>query len=295
MSILVTGAGGLIGSHLCKRLLTDGQRVIGLSYSNRNRAVQKDDNFLFCEGDILDGKLMEHVIKEGNVKTVFHLAAHMPYTPGKNLIGVNIQGTLNVLNAAFNNGVKEFVYASSLSVYSTPPAYLPVNEYHPTQPSNVYGVTKLAGELLCRGFFGSMKTIILRFAGVYGVGMDNRAVAEFVRCALVGQPLAIYGNGEQSSDFVHVDDAVQGAYLAWKKNESSVYNIGSGEEVTIKNLAHKIVRLTNSKSCLELSSIETDRPFAFVSDIAKAQSVLGYTPHSLDDGLRLYIEQVQKG
>ncbi len=290
MTILVTGAVGLLGSYLCKQIVSEGHKVIGLSRNWVNEV--KYENFKICVGNILDEPLVYKIIKDNNVKTVFHLAAQMPYTLNNyQLRDINIQGTINVLRAVQQCGVEEFIFASSMGVYSDPPAYLPVDEAHPTQPSSIYGLTKLAGEFACCSYSNLMRVIILRYAGIYGVGMDKtRAIAKFVRCALDNQPLTVFSGGGQSNDFVYVDDAVKGTCLAWNKKESGIYNIGSGQEAPIKDLAYKIVELTNSKSSVVFSGGETDRPFRFVLDVTKAHKELGYSPHSLEDGLRLYIE-----
>jgi len=294
MSILVTGATGLIGHHLCKRLVSEGYQVIGLVHNRFNpltNALFKSGNFKTYTGDIREASVPYVAIRRNKIKTVFHTAAHVPYTPNKDLVGVNVRGTLNLLNAAYLNDVEEFIYASSMSVYSSPPSYLPVDEVHPTQPSTVYGMTKLASELSCSACVDSMKVTILRYAGVYGVGSEkNRVVNKFIQCALNNQPIAIDGDGNQSSDFVYVDDVVQGIYLAWKKQVSGVYNIGSGQETTIKELAELIIELTNSKSEIVLNRNEVDRPFRFFLGIKKAKIDLGYLPHLLSEGLSLYLE-----
>lgn len=297
MTILVTGATGLLGSHLCRRLVSEGYPVMGLMHKRVSPLIvslQESEKFKVCVGDIRDGDFVDEVVKGYKVKTVFHMAAQMPYSQEKDFVGANICGTLNLWKSSRLNGVEEFIYASSMSVYSDPPAYLPVDESHPTEPSTIYGVTKLASESVCKCYRGSMRGIIIRYAGMYGIGMDKaRAIAKFVRCALNNQPLTVFSGGNQSNDFVYVDDAVEGTLLAWKKKESALYNIGSGQETAVTSLASKIVELVGSQSQIVFSSDETDRPFRFVLDIAKARNTLGYSPHSVDDGLGLYIEDVK--
>lgn len=296
MNILVTGATGLVGYHLCKKLVSEGYQVIGLVHNRVNpltNALLKSRNFKTYIGDIKMASVPYVVIKRNKIKTVFHIAAHVPYTSDKDLVGVNVRGTLNLLNAAYLNGVEEFIYASSMSVYSVPPTYLPVDEVHPTQPSTVYGMTKLAGELSCGAYADSMKVTILRYAGVYGVGSEkNRVVNRFMQCALKNEPISVEGDGSQGSDFVFVDDVVQGTYLAWRKQVPSIYNIGSGQNTTILKLANQIVELTNSKSEVVLARCEIERPFKFFLDITKAKRDLGYSPHLIGEGLHLYSEEL---
>jgi UDP-glucose 4-epimerase len=299
MNILVTGATGLVGSHLCRKLISEGHYVVGLTHSRINPLIDsllKFPNFKVCGGDIGWKDTVLSIVKNNNIKTIFHTAATMPYSPEKNFIGINVCGTLNLLEAAQLSRVKEFVYASSMSIYSEPPEYLPVDEQHPAQPPTIYGITKLAGELSCKSYQEFMAIILLRYAGIYGIGMDEtRAIPKFIGCALRGQPIAIFGKGEQSNDFTYVEDAVEGTYLAWNKKESNTYNISSGQETSIISLAQKIIELTNSKSQIAFSDGKVDRPFRFVLDITKAKKKLGYTPHNVSNGLGMYIKSTSNG
>lgn len=295
MNILVTGASGLVGSHLCKRLVSEGYQVIGLVHNRVNpltNALLKSGNFKTCTGDIKMASVPYVVIKRNKIKTVFHTAAQLPYTPDNDFVGVNIRGTLNLLNAAYLNDVEEFIYASSMSVYSSPPSYLPVDETHPTQPSSVYGMTKLAGELSCSSC-DSMRIIILRFAGVYGISSEkNRVINRFIHCALKKQPLTVLGDGTQSSDFVSVDDVAQGAFAAWRKGVAGTYNIGSGQETSLMELAKCIIGLTSSNSEIKVTGSVIERSFRFALDISKAKREFGYNPIPLVDGLRVYLEKL---
>ena len=297
MNILVTGASGLVGYHLCKRLVTEGYQVIGLVHNRVNpftKTLLKSSNFKTYTGDIRKASVPYVAISRNKIKTVFHTAAQLPYTPDKDLVGVNIRGTLNLLNAAYLNDVEEFIYTSSMSVYSSPPSYVPVDEMHYTQPLNIYGMTKLAGELTCSSY-DSMKVIILRLAGVYGVSSEeNRVINSFIHCALNNQPLIVDGDGMQSSDFVAVDDVVQGVLLAWQKGVVGTYNISSGQETSLMELAKCIVGLTSSKSEIIATDKVIDRPFRFFLDITKAKKEFGYNPISLVDGLRSYLGRLNE-
>ncbi len=293
--ILVTGASGLIGSHLCKRLAEEGRDVVGLVHTNTNSVLEslKDaSNFRIVTGDLRDSPSTSEIIKTNHIKTVFHTAAHLPYTTNPDFIGVNAIGTINLLGACIDNDVEEFIYTSSMSVYSTPPDYLPVDEAHPTRPLDMYGRTKLLGEKISLVLATCMTVTAIRYSGVYGKGMDNRAIARFVQCALVNEPLTVTSKGEHSSDFVCIADVVESTVLAWQRKKGGIYNIGSAQEVTIASLATKIIDLTRSKSSILLDCGETDRPFRFVADISKARRELGYSPRLLDDGLRSYIESL---
>lgn len=271
MNILVTGSTGFIGSSLCKELSLKGHNVSGFSLP---------------EGDIRNLDLVKKAME--NIEVVFHLAALLPHNNPNDptlFFNNNVQGTLNLLKAS--SQVKTFIYASTMSVYAEPPQYLPVDENHSVWSATAYGVSKIQGELLCNLY---SNTIILRYGGAYGVGQDKHyATQRFASQALKNEPITIYGNGNQSTDFTYIDDIVQGSILALEKNKAGIYNIASGKETTIRNLAEKIIALTNSRSKIIITDKNTDRAFRFCLDIKKAEKVLGYSPLSLDRGLAKYL------
>lgn len=300
MNVLVTGATGFIGSHLCKTLVREGHQVFGLSRTGRKVNVEpllREKSFQLILGDIQDTEAMLDLISDNRIKAVFHLAAQLP---GDNDIDTpflrfdtDARGTLSMLHAAHRGQVEDFIYASSMSVYSEPPQRLPVDEDHQLGPPTIYGVAKLAGEFCSRVYADRMNTTILRYSGAYGQGeRESNAVYTFIHQALDNQTITIFGNGEQTSDFVLVDDVVRGTILAWERHASGVYNIGSGEETSIKQLAELIICLTGSTSQISLIGTDTDRPFRFYLDISKARQELGYSPILLDRGLRIYLGEL---
>lgn len=279
-NILVTGAMGFIGSHLCRAL------------------IQKKYNVFELKGDIRDLALLKKTIKQHRIKTIFHLAAALPQ---KNdikdpflLFEVNAKGTLNLLNAAYLGGVKKFIYASSSSVYSEPPEYLPIDENHPTRPLTIYGISKLAGELCCNAYAKKMAITVLRYCGAFGGGQDKHyATYRFVNQALKNEPMTIYGSGRQTSDFTYIKDIVQGTILAMEKNKPGIYNISSGQETSIRDLAEKIIKLTGSKSKIMIIKKKITRSFRFFLNIKRAKKVLGYSPLTLKEGLSEYISEIK--
>ena len=293
MTILVTGASGLIGSHLCETLVEGHYDIIAVARSTNpllesvKRKHPKRIKVIPC--DIQDRYEVTALIDLLRPETVFHLAACcLPHHTDTDFIDTNIGGTVNLVSALQRNKTNEFIYASSMSVYSTPPDYLSVDEHHPTQPDGVYGKSKLTGEYLCDYLSKTTHVAVLRFASVFGVGDTSRVAGLFAEAALSDKPLRIQGDGTQSSDFIYVDDAVQGIMLAWKGKATGVYNIGSGQLTTIKVLARAVIQATGSKSKIELSG-STHRPFRFVSDVAKARDELHFAPGSLQDGLNKYM------
>ena len=294
MAILVTGASGLLGRHLCARLLRDGHRVIGLVH--REPLHLENSRFASCVGDITDVSSLERIFRSHDIKGVFHLAAALPYDWNPRYYAVNVVGSRKVLNMCADYKVRFFVFASSMSVYGIP-KYLPVDEEHPTKvltnPDRDYGQSKLGTEQEIPLY--GIPYAILRYAGMYGVGQKNgRAVRNFVQQAMKGEPITVNGDGSQSSDFVYVEDAVEGTMLAISKHKQGIFNIGSGQETSLLELARMVVKITGSKSEIAIGGGPVDRPFRFVSDIGRARRELGYSPMGLVDGLRNYIEDVQR-
>jgi len=296
LTILITGASGLIGSHLCKRLAEEGRDVVGLVHKTENPMLLSIQHTacLAIEGcDIRDYDWLNIIVDHYHPATVFHLAAHLPSTANPEFIKANVTGTSNLLEACYHKGVKNFIYASSMSVYSAPPECLPVSEHHPTRPDDAYGKTKLIGELLCECYSKVMRTVAVRFSSVFGSGDNSRVAYYFMKSAVSGQPIQVDGDGSQSSDFIYVGDAVRGAMLALEKGRSGeVYNIGSEQETSVLELANLIAGLADPDAEVRFSGKPAPRPFRFVADIGKARIELGYEPSGVVDGLRKYREEL---
>jgi len=249
MRVAVTGGAGYIGSILVKSLIDEGVAVVSLDNLMQGdyrylKELDADSDLELVVGDIRDSKLIDEVFKGADA--VAHLAA----LPGLTLCrerpdeatSINIYGTHQVLEAARRLDVGRVVFCSSAAVYGTPMT-MPVDEGHPLRPLNLYGVTKLAGEKLMESYYENygMETISLRFGNVFGVGLYTywrTVVPKFVKQGLEGKALTIYGDGENSRDFVHVEDIVQAVILALRKKEISgeTFNVG-GETVKIGRLA----------------------------------------------------------
>jgi len=293
MSILVTGATGFIGSHLCRELVRHGLNVYGQSYSGNTAnitALLQEKNFHLVIADIRDSKASYRLMEDNNIEVIFHLAAQLPQiTDFDNpflSFDINARGTLNLIHAAFLNNIDRFIYSSSIDVYSEPPLYLPVDEKHSTRPHTHYGIGKLEGELYTQLYERRISITVLRYSIVYGRGgKQGGAVNQFIHHALKNEPLRINGDGEQSNDFVYVKDVVKANLLSLEKNEPGIFNIGSGEETSIKALAQSVLQLTGASSEIVFTREETNRPYRFALDISRAKQTLGYQPHSLRQGL----------
>jgi len=299
VNVLVTGATGFVGSHLCRELIQRGYCVVALSRTGRTQNIESllpQKEFDLQIGDIRDVSMLRNMMRNKRIKAIFHLAAWVP--DNGNLadpfmcFDVNARGTLNVLNAAYLSDVDVFIYSSSMSVYSEPPEYLPVDEDHPARPSTIYGVSKLEGELYCQLYSKTMNITVLRYSGVYGPGeRESDAIPAFIKQALDNRPITINGDGTQTSDFAWVEDIVQGSLSALEKNKPGVYNIGSGEEISVNDLAKRIINYTNPKSEIVLTGEDSERSFPFILDITKARRTFGYSPRSFDEGLRIYLKK----
>ena len=256
----------------------------------------------FFEGDIRDAELVKKLV--GNVDAVIHLAAvvSVPFSVENPVLtnDVNLNGTLNLLDACVNAHVKRVVFVSSCAVYGEP-HYLPINEEHPTQPLSPYAVSKLAAEAYCIvfGIVYGLAPVVLRLFNVYGPRQrENDAysgvITKFVNHLVHGKPLVIYGDGEQTRDFVHVEDVVHAVLLALENEKAAgeTFNVGSGKPTSINELA-KLV----SEAFGVDAEVIYEKPRAgdlkhSCACIAKAEKALGFEPMlSLERGLRSLIRE----
>lgn len=258
--VVVTGGAGFIGSHICEELVTLGAQVVSVDdYSaghERNvEFLRAHDNFRVVRADVCDRAAMEPVVAEADV--IFHNAASKKNVclidPQKDL-RVNGGGTLNLLELAREHRVRKFVHASTGSVYGEPTIF-PTNEEHPLRPVSYYGVSKLAGERYVDVFHRlyGMDTTILRYFHVYGPRQESNqfggVVSIFLRNILEKKPLTIFGDGTQERSFTWVKDLVRANLAAAVRPESAgrVYNAASGIQVTINDLANRMVQMTQAK------------------------------------------------
>jgi len=305
--VVVTGGAGFIGSHLAEELAGRGYYVITLDDLSTGRMknienLLKKENAEFIQGSITDLPLLGKLFQ--NVEYVFHQAAlssvprsmEDPLTTNE----VNIKGTLNVLMAARENRVRKVVYAASSSVYGDALA-LPQKEDMPLNPLSPYALTKLVGEYYCNIFHQlySLPTVCLRYFNVYGSRQDPQsqyaaAVPAFAERISQNLPPVIFGDGEQSRDFTFIQDVVQANILAAVNNAEGVYNIGSGESVTINQLAKAVLNLVRKDLRPIHEEPRPGDPRHTLADISKARS-FGYEPKwTLEDGLRETIKEINE-
>lgn len=303
--IVVTGAAGFIGSNLTDELLKLGANVIGLDnlYNGRLENLEdayKNKSFQFHKGDIRDLNFLIEIFKD--VDIVFHQAAFIS-VPQSILMPnscneVNVNGVLNVLNAARKEDVEKVVFASSSSVYGDTPT-LPKSEDMRRIPISPYGVSKLAGELYMQVFYQvyGIKTISLRYFNVYGPRQRDSpysgVIAIWLGRILHDQDLIIFGDGKNSRDFTYIKDVIQANLLAAERIiPGEILNIGANLPINLTNLASLMLEITNKTN---LKLVYTDpRPGDIIhsyADISKAQKIMGFQPEfNQKEGLRDYFK-----
>lgn len=304
---LITGGAGFIGSHIVKELVRQGQRVTvldNLSGGKLENLAAIQDKINFIKADICDFSAMLKACKE--VDYVLHLAALISVAESmakpQETARINVQGTVNVLEAAKQCGVKRVVFASSAAVYGTRPD-LPYKETTPVDCQSPYAWSKQASEVLCRLYtkvYG-LETVILRYFNVFGTGQNPDSayaavIAKFMQLAAQNKPLAIDWDGLQSRDFVNIADVIQATLLAADKGVcGEIYNVASGRTYTLLELADTLEKVSGRK--LERVS-RPKRPgdvHESSADISKIKT-LGYDPSvTLEEGLKeMWAETMKK-
>jgi UDP-glucose 4-epimerase len=299
VQVLVTGGGGFIGSHIVERLVRDGYgvRVVDNFTTGHRRNLEP----LLDDVDVVEGDLQSYERAHAAVRDceiVLHQAA-MPSVPRSvqdplTSNASNVIGTLNVLLAARDAGVRRVVFASSSSVYGAAPD-LPKVETLPTLPISPYAVAKLAAEGYCRAFsqvYG-LETVALRYFNVFGPRQDpnsqySAVIPHFITAALQGKGVTIFGDGEQSRDFTYVDNVVEANLLAMNAPEVSgrTYNIACGDRISLNGLVASIGRILGRSIEPEYAPPRVGDVRHSMADIALARKELGYdVAVGFDEGL----------
>lgn len=316
--VIVAGGSGFIGSHLCRRLIADGNEVFvldNLKTSSKNNIIPLMDNpnFHFLEHDITK-PLAAIQDRFPEVHAIFHLAS--PASPNHHskisyhalpmeTMMVNTQGTLNLLQFAESKNAK-FLFASTSEVYGDPLEHPQKEEYRgnvsPNGPRSVYDEAKRFGETLT-SYYGRDRGVdvrIVRIFNTYGPNMhleDKRMIINFIQEALQNQPITLFGDGQQTRSLCYVDDLVEGLmrFMFYENTTNQVVNIGSTEEHTVHEYATLVKSLTNSSSEIMLSEkLPEDDPLKRKPDITKAKELLQWEPKvSLEEGIRKTIEYVR--
>ncbi len=295
--IVITGGAGFIGSNLAEELSAHNQVIIidDLS-SGRIENIQhllNKGNATFIQGSIAELPLLQAAFKD--VDFVFHQAAMASVSRSIEdpllCHEVNAKGTLNVLVAARDNHVRKIVFASSCAVYGDSPL-LPKTEDMPPEPQSPYAVTKLTGEHYCQVFSSvyGLPTACLRYFNVYGPRQDPSSdyaavIPRFITRALQNQPLIIFGDGDQTRDFVFIRDVVGANLLAAEGQALGICNVGSGESISVNMLATAISDILGRKLDIVHQTPRSGEVRHSRADISRARAMAFRPQHSLQAGL----------
>jgi UDP-glucose 4-epimerase len=296
---VVTGGAGFIGSHLCRALINRGDRVVILDSLESGKMsniedILLDDKVEFIEGTILNEALVESVCHD--IDGIFHLAALVSVQrsiddPRLNH-QINIDGVFNILEAARVGKVPKVVLASSAALYGS--SAPPHKESFPVDPLSPYAIGKYSSEIyssLYTQLYG-VDTVCLRFFNVYGPNQDpsspySGVISKFLDAVVNGASCIIFGDGEQTRDFVYVKDVVSALLLSMDANVSGVFNVGTGISSSILRVAGEIIQIAGSDvEILHMAAREGEVRHSR-ADISKARKELGYAPrYSLEEGLQ---------
>jgi len=300
-NVLITGGAGFIGSHIAETLAPENEvRVLDNMATSGKQSSEfvKKTEAEFIDGSINDIPLLKKLMKD--IDYVFHQAAIPSVSRSvKDPIATNeanATGTLNLLIVARDSGVKKVVFASSSSVYGDTPK-LPKIETMQPNPKSPYAVSKLAGEHYCRVFHEiyGLQTTCLRYFNVYGPRQNpdsqySAVIPRFIYGAMQNKDLVIFGDGEQTRDFTYVKDVVEANILAAESKASGEFNIAFGSRISIKDLAEKIINLTDSKSSILHKEPRAGDVKHSLADVSKAKKAFSYSPkYSIDNGLSDYL------
>lgn len=309
MKVLVTGGAGFIGSNLIKGLVADKNihvRVLDdLSAGTLNNLKEVANGIEFIKGSITDLDMVRGACSD--IDVIFHLAAKISVEDSiKNPLqtsSVNIDGTLNLLSAAKDNKVKRFVFSSSAAVYGSINP-VPIKETAPIGPESPYALQKYVGEKYCQYFsqYYGLDTVCLRYFNVYGPNQQESGgyagvIYRFIKNSLNGTPINIEGDGEQTRDFIFVDDIVKANILASRssiKFKGNVFNIGTEKETSIKQLGNIIKELSGNNVNVTHSGQRPGDIKRSCANTGSAKNELGYVSSMpLEQGLQRTIKWIR--
>jgi UDP-glucuronate 4-epimerase len=314
MNFLVTGGAGFIGFHVCERLLQSGHAVRVLDDLNDFYEPQiKRGNlrdlqalakpFEFVQGDLTDRACVDELFASAKFDQVIHLAARAGVRPSLSQPAlyqrVNVEGTVNLLEAARRNGVKKIIIASSSSVYGVN-SKVPFSESDPIFSAiSPYAASKLACEALGHVYHHvyGMDIVMLRFFTVYGPRQrPDLAIHKFARLIDAGKPIPVFGDGSAARDYTYVTDTVDGVIACTQKEFGyDIFNLGESQTVTLSRLIELLEKNLGRKAIIDRQPLQPgDVPITY-ADISKARKHLGYNPRvKIEEGIPLFVEWFRK-
>jgi UDP-glucose 4-epimerase len=300
--ILVTGGAGFIGSHIVEHFHKSDEVLVLDNLRTGFKKNIENFNCQFVEGSITDVQIVKEVTK--GVDYIFHLAALISVPESMEnpqlTVEINTTATLNLLKAARDNGVTKIVLSSSAAIYGDNPIMPKVETMFP-EPKSPYAVTKLDGEYYFKMFTDEygLATTCLRYFNVFGPRQDPKsqyaaAVPIFIDKAVKNEDITIFGDGEQTRDFIYVKDVVGANVKAATSDITGVFNVARGGRITINDLAQQIIKLTDSKSKIKYVPERTGDVKHSQADIKKLKSVGFESQFNLDQGLETTVEFFSK-
>jgi UDP-glucose 4-epimerase len=297
---LVTGGTGFIGPNIVRLLLDEGHQVAVLDnlQSGYRKNLDPFPQVQFVEGDVRDAKAVAQCAAGAEV--IFHLAASVGNTRSiENPIEdsqINVLGTLNVLEAARHGGVRKMVFSSSAGIFGELKT-LPIREDHPAEPDSPYGASKLGAEKLCLAYakLYELEAICLRYFNVFGVNQRydayGNAIPIFAHRMLHNEPVLIFGDGEQTRDFINVRDVARANYRAgMSRGISGAFNLGSATRVTINRLVEMMIEAGGIRPTVRHGPPRKGDVRDSLADISAANKAFGFQPTvTLEAGLREYM------
>jgi UDP-glucuronate 4-epimerase len=312
---LVTGGAGFIGSHLCEWLLREGNTVICLdnfdSFYDPSIKIKTAEGmkkkfpnlFTLFTGDIRNSEHLAEAFRKSQIESVVHLAARAGVRPSiKDPLlyqDVNIRGTIVLLESCKEFGIKNFIFASSSSVYGENQR-VPFSERDlDIQPISPYGATKRAGELLCYSYHHlyEMNIACLRFFTAYGPRQrPEMAIHKFIRLIDQGKKVPIYGDGSSRRDYTYIDDIIDGVLSAIHHHRRyETYNLGESQTTSLMELIQFIEKALDKKADIEMLEPQPGDVSITYADISKAERMLGYHPKvKMEEGIKRFVEWYKK-
>jgi UDP-glucuronate 4-epimerase len=303
-TVIVTGAAGFIGSHAAEALRTAGYGVIGVDnfcdfYDRRwKEANVKTSGIEVEEIDITDGPAISRLIGRIKPYAILHLAAMAGVRPSIErpvyYSKINVEGTTHLLQAAVENKVQKFLFASSSSVYGNQSKVPFSEEDQVNEPISPYAATKRAGELICHSYWHlyQMPISCLRFFTVYGPRQrPDLAIHKFTRLIAAGKPIPMFGDGGSSRDYTFIADIVRGILAALERcDRYRIYNLGGSEPVTLSHLVAELERAIGKKAIIERRAAQPGDVERTYADLTRSTAELGYRPQTtLAEGLKKFV------
>ncbi len=284
MKILLTGGAGFIGARIAQTYLQAGHEVVVVDDLSRGHAGNLPGGITLHRVDITDPEALEAVFQAERPEIVNHHAALVSVRESarcpERYLQVNLVGTQNVLRATLACGARRFIYASTGGAVYGEAQSLPITEDHPLNPLSAYGESKVLAERLIRELDGRFESVILRYGNVYGHGQDprfgNGAVAIFAEHMLRGQPITLFGSGEQLRDYLFVDDAARANITALEPGVAGTYNIGTGCGLTLLEVLDQLAAALDRKPDIKFQEPHPFEVWRNVLDVSRAEDHLGW-------------------